>query len=167
LFRPGHGTLLIYSYMFGEGLGHAKTFFGEDITACPMCSSFLDGLDAQAQHLTDRVSLAVVSPASPQELQAQAERRAWKHLRLLSVRPSSYNADYGGVDDKGQLQPMLNVFVRRDDGIYHSWGSELLYATKQNEPRHLDTIWPLWNVLDLTPEGRGTKWYPRLEYAQV
>jgi len=24
-------------------------------------------------------------------------------------------------------------------------------------------LWPLWNALDLTPEGRG-KWYPGLEH---
>ena len=27
--------------------------------------------------------------------------------------------------------------------------------------RHLDMIWPLWNVLDMTPTGRG-QWYPEL-----
>jgi len=25
-------------------------------------------------------------------------------------------------------------------------------------------MWPLWNLLDLTPEGRGMGWYPRLNY---
>ncbi len=24
-------------------------------------------------------------------------------------------------------------------------------------------LWPLWNVLDLTPEGRGKDWYPKLD----
>ena len=23
---------------------------------------------------------------------------------------------------------------------------------------------PLWNILDLTPGGRGVDWYPKLEY---
>jgi predicted dithiol-disulfide oxidoreductase (DUF899 family) len=23
---------------------------------------------------------------------------------------------------------------------------------------------PLWNILDLTPGGRGTDWYPKLDY---
>jgi predicted dithiol-disulfide oxidoreductase (DUF899 family) len=30
--------------------------------------------------------------------------------------------------------------------------------------RHIDPLWPLWNVLDLTPEGRGDSWYPALTY---
>jgi predicted dithiol-disulfide oxidoreductase (DUF899 family) len=25
-------------------------------------------------------------------------------------------------------------------------------------------MWPLWNLLDLTPDGRGADWYPRLSY---
>jgi predicted dithiol-disulfide oxidoreductase (DUF899 family) len=28
-------------------------------------------------------------------------------------------------------------------------------------------IWPLWNMFDFTPEGRGEKWYPRLYYDQT
>jgi predicted dithiol-disulfide oxidoreductase (DUF899 family) len=28
----------------------------------------------------------------------------------------------------------------------------------------VDLIWPLWNLLDFTPEGRGTDWYPKLSY---
>jgi len=27
-------------------------------------------------------------------------------------------------------------------------------------------IWPLWNLFDFTPDGRGTSWYPKLSYAQ-
>ena len=35
------------------------------------------------------------------------------------------------------------------------------------DPRHVDMIWPLWNVFDYTPEGRGKDWYPRLSYGQT
>jgi predicted dithiol-disulfide oxidoreductase (DUF899 family) len=31
------------------------------------------------------------------------------------------------------------------------------------DPRHVDLIWPVWNLLDLTPGGRGTDWYPSLD----
>jgi predicted dithiol-disulfide oxidoreductase (DUF899 family) len=30
--------------------------------------------------------------------------------------------------------------------------------------RHVDMMWPLWNVLDATPEGRGTDWFPSRQY---
>ena len=59
---------------------------------------------------------------------------------------------------------MLNVFVRRKDAVRHFWGSELLRAKTQpgQNGRHVDMLWPLWNALDLTPEGRGGDWYPKL-----
>ena len=28
-------------------------------------------------------------------------------------------------------------------------------------------IWPLWNLFDLTPEGRGTDWNPELGYGST
>ena len=62
--------------------------------------------------------------------------------------------------------PMLNVF-RRDRGtIRHFWGSELLYAPTDpgQDPRHVGTIEPVWNLFDLTPEGRGTDWDEQLSY---
>ncbi len=60
--------------------------------------------------------------------------------------------------------PMMNVFVKKDDGIHHFWGSELLYAPADGQPRHVDLLWPLWNIFDVTPGGRGTDWYPKLSY---
>jgi len=59
---------------------------------------------------------------------------------------------------------MVNVFARRADGIHHFYGCELLYAPCEGDPRHVDLLWPIWHLLDLTPEGRGTDWYPRLSY---
>jgi predicted dithiol-disulfide oxidoreductase (DUF899 family) len=61
---------------------------------------------------------------------------------------------------------MLNVFTRRDGEIRHFWGTELFQAAREpgQDPRHVDFIWPIWSVLDVTPEGRGTDWSPRLAY---
>jgi predicted dithiol-disulfide oxidoreductase (DUF899 family) len=61
---------------------------------------------------------------------------------------------------------MLNVFVKRSDGIHHFYGTEMLFAPSESghDGRHVDLIWPLWHLFDLTPEGRGTKWYPKLQY---
>jgi len=25
-------------------------------------------------------------------------------------------------------------------------------------------MWPLWNLFDVTPEGRGEGWYPKFRY---
>jgi predicted dithiol-disulfide oxidoreductase (DUF899 family) len=42
----------------------------------------------------------------------------------------------------------------------------LLYAPTdpEQETRHVGTIEPLWNLFDLTPEGRGTYWDEQMSY---
>jgi predicted dithiol-disulfide oxidoreductase (DUF899 family) len=87
-------------------------------------------------------------------------------LRLLSSAENTYNRDYHGENDGGAQMPMMNVFVKRDGKTRHFYGSEMLYAPEEKgqNARHIDMMWPLWNVLDLTPEGRGTDWYPKLDY---
>ncbi len=35
---------------------------------------------------------------------------------------------------------------------------------REDGPRTAPDLPSLWNVLDLTPEGRGTDWYPKLQY---
>jgi predicted dithiol-disulfide oxidoreductase (DUF899 family) len=37
-------------------------------------------------------------------------------------------------------------------------------ADPGQDPRGAPDFAPLWNVLDTTPEGRDTDWYPRLDY---
>jgi predicted dithiol-disulfide oxidoreductase (DUF899 family) len=60
---------------------------------------------------------------------------------------------------------MANVFTLRDAEIRHFWGSELLFRPfPAGDTRHIDQLWPLWNVLDLAPQGRGERWYPALRY---
>jgi len=67
---------------------------------------------------------------------------------------------------KAQL-PMLTVFRRDGDVIRHFWSSELLYAPSDpgEEPRHVGTLEPLWNLLDLTPEGRAADWHEQFSYS--
>jgi predicted dithiol-disulfide oxidoreductase (DUF899 family) len=95
---------------------------------------------------------------------AFARGRGW-NLRFVSSAGNSYNHDYHGEDREGRQWPMMNVF-RKTDRIRHTWGSELIDAPEDpgHNARHVDLLWSLWNVLDLTPSGRGSDWYPRLEY---
>jgi predicted dithiol-disulfide oxidoreductase (DUF899 family) len=84
----------------------------------------------------------------------------------LSSAANSYHRDYHGEREDGSQLPILNVFSRRDGPIRHVWASEMMFAPAdpgQNQ-RHIDMIWPVWNVLDLTPEGRGENTYTKLEY---
>jgi predicted dithiol-disulfide oxidoreductase (DUF899 family) len=156
LFRPGKDSLVIYSFMYGPGMNQP----------CPMCTSFLDSLDGAAPHIAQRANLAVVASSPAQRIHAFARERGWRHLRLLSSANNTYNRDYHGENAEGDQLPSLNVFARRSGKIYHFYHTELLFAPMEEgrDPCHIDMIWPLWNVLDLTPEGRGRDWYPTLAY---
>ena len=116
------------------------------------------------------MNVAVVAKAALPRLLAHAESRGWRRLRLLSCAGNAYNRDYlGETADGSQQLPMLNVFRRDGDAIRHFWGSELLYEPPDpgQDPRHAETIDPLWNLFDFTPEGRGTDWYPALSYSSL
>jgi len=156
LFRKGIDTLALYSFMYGP----------EVKQACPMCTSFLDSLNGTAPHAVERINLAVVAKSPIGRIREFARGRGWHNLRLLSSARNTYNRDYRGETADGGQIPVLNVFVRREGKIYHSYNTELAFEPPdpgQNQ-RHIDMMWPLWNLLDLTPEGRGTDWYPRLAY---
>ena len=112
------------------------------------------------------ISLAVAAKASPEELAAFATARGWRKLRLFSTK-DAYNADYGCETAEGGQLPMAHVWTRRSGELRYFWGSELFHHKATDwpaHPRHVDAIWPLWNVLDMTPEGRGEDWFPRLYY---
>jgi len=158
LFSPGKDSLVLYSYMYGPAMA----------TPCVSCTSILDGLNGTAPHVSQRVNFAVVAKSPLERIRTIARERHWRNLRLLSSAKNSYNQDYYGEDAKGNQRPSLNVFVLRDGGIYHFFHTELMFVPGEpgQDPRHVDIIWPLWNVFDFTPEGRGEKWYPRLSYAE-
>ena len=170
LFAPDKETLAIYSFMFGP----------ERERPCPGCTHFLDALEGSTRHILQRLNFVVVAKSPVSRLQAFARERGWRQLRLLSTAANTYDRDYFGdstalsaaMRDQQEFKPgeewdmpILNVF-RRDGGtIRHFWGSELLYVPPEpgQEYRHNDLLDPLWNMLDVTPEGRGD-FHPRLEY---
>jgi predicted dithiol-disulfide oxidoreductase (DUF899 family) len=156
LFEKGKNSLIVYSFMYAP----------EAENACPMCTSLLDGLNGNAVHARQRVNFVVVAKAPIQKIRSWAFKRDWKNLRLLSSFRNTYNTDYFTETPEGSQLPALNVFQKTADGIYHFYNTELLYAPseKGQNPRHVDMIWPLWNLFDLTPEGRGTNWFPKFAY---
>jgi predicted dithiol-disulfide oxidoreductase (DUF899 family) len=166
LFAPGQDTLVIYSFMFPRYSGDSRPgpVRGETSrlplaeTPCPSCTSILDSLDGAAPHLSRRINLAVVAKSAPERIRTFAQERGWRHLRLLSSHDNRYNRDYRGETPEGEQMPVLNVFVRDGTGIRHAWATELMFAPRDEgeDPRHVDSIWPLWSVLDMTPQGRGT-----------
>ncbi len=57
--------------------------------------------------------------------------------------------------------------MERDGVVRHVWGSELLRSDSDFDRRHSGQLWPLWNGLDVTHQGRGTSWCPRPSYGAV
>ncbi len=149
LFTEGCDALFVYGLMYGP-----------DEDPCPMCCSFLDALDGNAGHLAQRLSLVVVARSPVERIGELARARGWRNLRLLSSAGSEFPVDYHLEGADGAQLPMANVFVRDGGAIRHHWGTEMLYADLEGQPRHMDQMWPLWNVLDTSPQGRGTDWYP-------
>jgi predicted dithiol-disulfide oxidoreductase (DUF899 family) len=175
LLAPGKDTLVIYSFMFPRWSGDTRPgpAAGETArlplaeTPCPSCTSILDSLDGAAPHLAERLNLAVVAKSDPQRIRNFARERGWRHLRLLSSRNNTYNRDYHAETPDGEQTPILNVFIRDGQQVRHSWATELMFAPQDEgeDPRHVDSIWPIWNVLDMTPQGRGTEPdFPMLAY---
>ena len=174
LFAPGKDSLVIYSMMFPRDPGDDSPGPAGGQTAllplpegpCPSCTAFLDQLDGAAQHASQRVNLAVAAKTPIERLLTFAAERGWRRLRLLSSAGTTYNRDYLAETPDGKQRPVLNVFHRDGQTIRHFWGSELFYAPTDpgQEPRHVGTLEPLWNLFDLTPEGRPADWHEQLSY---
>lgn len=173
LFLPGRDSLAIYTFMFprypdDERPGPtSKELSGLPLakTPCPSCTALLDQLDAAMRHAGQLVALVAAAEAPVEQLAAFADERGWRTLRLVSTSGSSYKQDYN-ADYEGHAMPVLNVFHREGRTIRHFWGSELFWAERDpgQDPRHLGTLEPLWNLLDLTREGRPADWQEQITY---
>ena len=174
LFVPGTNSLVIYSMMFPRAADDTSPGPPGGQTAllplaegpCPSCTALLDQLDGAAEHVSQHVNLAVAAKAPLERVRTFAAERGWRRLRLLSSASTTYNRDYLAEIADGSQQPMLNVFHRDGQTIRHFWGSELFYAPVdlRQEPRHVGTIEPLWNLFDFTREGRPANWHEQFSY---
>jgi predicted dithiol-disulfide oxidoreductase (DUF899 family) len=164
LFAPGRESLLIYSFMYPRDPLDDRP--GPRDGPCPSCVALLDQLDGVVEHLEQNANFAVVAKAPLSALREVARERGWRQLRLVSSQGNSYNRDYHAETAEGEQRPMLNVFQRDGETIRHFWASELFYAPTDpgQDPRHVGTIEPLFNMLDLTRDGRPPDWDEQLSY---
>lgn len=168
-----HETLLLYSYMFGP----------ERDSPCPGCTHLLDCIDGAARHVPQRAALYVAAASPIARLAAWAHERSWNHLRLLSTAGNRYSDHYYGNtasltpamrEERGYKagetwdEPMLNVFMKDGGTVRHFWGSELVFAPEDPGQHHrgLDFMDPVWSLLDTTPEGRGSDFFPSVTYPE-
>lgn len=156
-----HNTLVTYFWMYGP----------DRERPCPMCTNLLGPLDANARDLAQRAALAVIGRSNVERQIAFARERGWQALKFYQSVGDDYALDFGGLDPKsGWEYPVLAVF-RKEGGETNAavrlfWKGEITdkMADEGKDPRGGPDFAPLWTVLDLTPEGRGETWYPKLQY---
>jgi predicted dithiol-disulfide oxidoreductase (DUF899 family) len=153
-------TLVVYSYMFGP----------QRERPCPMCTSLLSAWDGEVPDIQQRVALAVVARSPIERLKAFKRERGWHYLPLFSDISGEFSRDYHALTKDGGDDAAFNVFTRRQESngqaVRHFWGGEMNGASADpgQDPRGAPDLMPLWTILDVTPEGRGTDWYPKLNY---
>jgi predicted dithiol-disulfide oxidoreductase (DUF899 family) len=131
-------TLLLYSFMFGPNWDKP----------CPSCTSLMDGFDRTWYSVSRHAAFAAIAKAPADRINAWARERGWSQIPLVSGFQSSFQADYKCQGDSDDMQwPVMHIFMKRDGQIFHFWATE----TASN---HVDTVWPYWNLMDFTPEGR-------------
>jgi predicted dithiol-disulfide oxidoreductase (DUF899 family) len=151
-----HDTLVTYFWMFGP----------ERERPCPMCTAFLGSLDIPVRDIGQRVAFAVLGRSPVERQLAFARERGWRNLEFYETVGDDFARHYRGLAPDGGEWAALDVWVREDGVIRHFWGASELAKTADpgQDPRGAVDPTPLWNILDLTPGGRGTDWYPSLEY---
>ena len=147
-------TLVIYSMMFGP----------QREQACPMCTAMLTSWDGTARNLRERVALVVTARSPIKRLLEFKKERRWNNLQIYSDTKGDYTRAYVNADD-GDV-PGLTVFTRNNGTIRHFWSGEMSgeMSDPGQDPRGAPDLDPLWTIFDLTPAGRDSAWYPKLEY---
>lgn len=149
-------TLMIYSMMFGP----------QRKAPCPMCTSFLSSWNGTATNLRERVAIAVTARSAIERLVEYKRERGFDKLPFMWDASGEYTRIYVDADDADV--PGFSVFTRRDGKVRHFYSGEMsgAMADPGQDPRGAPDLDPLWLMLDITPEGRGTDWYPKLEYGR-
>ena len=147
-------TLVIYSYMFGPQRKHP----------CPMCTSLMSSWEDKVPDIEQRVAFATMA-RSPIDRLVEAKRaRGWTKLKVYSDGDGDFTRTYVSAEDADV--PAYNVFTLKGGTLRHFWAGEMSgeMADPGQDPRGAPDLDPLWTILDTTPEGRGSDWYPKLEY---
>jgi len=149
-----HDTLMVYSMMYGP----------QRTAPCPSCTSFLNAWNGTAFNLRERVAIAVTARSPIERLAEYRAQRGYSHLPFYADTSGDYTRAYVSGTDADM--PGLSVFVRQDGAVRHFYSGEMSgeMSDPGQDPRGAPDLDPLWVMLDLTPAGRGTDWYPKLEY---
>ena len=153
LFTGPGRALIVYQLMFGK----AQT------SPCPMCTQWIDGFNGIARHITQNADLVIVAAADLPALRAHARTRGWNRLRLLSCGDNTFKRDLNSEDEAGNQDSTVSVFNRDASGAVRHTYTGHPWLSEEIRERGIDLLCPTWNLLDLTPQGRGD-WYSSLDY---
>jgi predicted dithiol-disulfide oxidoreductase (DUF899 family) len=150
-------TLVAYFWMYGP----------QRERPCPMCTNWLGSVNGNASDIAQRVSLKILGRSPVERQIAFARERGWQSLDFVQTVGDDYAGDLGLLSADGSESPALVVYRRDGDKVRLFWSSAMTLemADPGQDPRDAPDIASLWSILDLTPEGRGTDWYPKLGYA--
>jgi len=156
LFTGPGRALVIYQLMFGK----------KQTSPCPMCTMWIDGYNGVARYIAQNVDFAIAAAADVPALRSHGRTRGWKNLRLLSCGNSTFKSDMASEDAEGNQDSTISVFTRDSNGtLRHFYSAHPWLAEDVNE-RGIDRLTPVYNMLDLTPQGRDD-WYAELSYEKV
>ncbi len=153
----GHrDTLVTYFWMFGP----------QRERPCPMCTNFLGGANGNGADVKQRVAFKIIGRSPVERQRAFAMERGWRDLDFAQTVGDDYARDLGLLDAKGNEYPGLTVYQKDGNEVRVFYSAEMPAeaADPGQDPRGAVDIAPLWNILDMTPAGRGTNWYPKLTY---
>ncbi|AMO92756.1 hypothetical protein CFter6_0025 [Collimonas fungivorans] len=156
----GRRQLLVQHFMLGPGWEEG----------CPSCSFMADHTDGMNVHLAQRdITLIAISRAPLAEIARFRQRMGWQ-FRWASSHGSDFNYDFNisftpEERAKGEVSynyvtqsfpheeaPGVSVFYKDDAGdIFHTYST---YG------RGVEVMMGAYNMMDLTPEGRGERDVP-------
>jgi predicted dithiol-disulfide oxidoreductase (DUF899 family) len=149
-------TLVAYFWMYGP----------QRERPCPMCTNLLGALNGNAADIKQRVALKILGRSGVERQYAFAQQRGWRDLNFVQTVGDDYAGDLNVLTPQGDEYAALVVYRRHGDEVRVFWWGGMTdeMVDPGQDPRGAPDLAPLWNVLDLTPEGRGTDWYPKLQY---
>jgi predicted dithiol-disulfide oxidoreductase (DUF899 family) len=155
LFSGPGRSVVIYHFMYGK----------KQTNPCPMCTMWIDGYNGVARHLAQNLDFAIAAAADPPALRQHARNRGWHNLRLLSCGTSTFKYDLLSEDTEGNQDSTISVFSRDSDGTLRHVYTTHPWMAEDVRERGIDLLTPVYNMLDLTPEGRDD-WYAKLAYPE-
>ena len=118
--------------------------------SCQYCSLWADGLNGYYPHISERASLVLSSPDSPEVQRDFAQQRGWK-FPIVSDSTREFTQAMGYIRDEG-FYPGISAFHKAEDGTVTRTGTTVFGPGDDFCP-----VWPLFELL----EGGAKGWEPR------